>query len=338
MARGRTLGKMLRMALVCLTIGVLLGMSPALVNPAADGYEPGDTLGGAAPISTDTMELMPQASISGVVKDGSEAPIVGAMVSALSVLFPFPAYDDTGADGSYSISISMPGNYVVWAQASGFVTEYYNNVYDPSLATEVASGATNIDFTLGLAGSISGVVKDGAGNPIQSALVNAEDDDFTGYDYTGADGTYSIAGLTPDSYVVWAEANGYTTEYYNNVYDRLSATPVEVTPSSDKSGIDFTLGVPDVTPPTTPVVTDDGATTTSTSQLHATWSSSDPESGISEYQYAIGTTSGGTDMVAWTSAGTNTQVTKTGLSLTVGTTYYFSVKARNGAAYGVESG
>jgi uncharacterized membrane protein len=225
----------------------------------------------------------------------------------------------------------MPGNYFVWAQASGYVTEYYNNVYDPSLATTVASNATNIDFTLGLAGSISGEVRDGAGNPIQFALVNAEDDDFTGYDYTGADGTYNITGLTPDSYVVWAEADGYTTEYYNNVYDSSSATWVTVTALNETSGIDFTLGVPDVTPPTTPVVTDDGSTTTNTSQLHATWSSSDPESGISEYQYAIGTTSGGIDIVAWTSAGTNTQVTKTGLSLTVGTTYYFSVQARNGA-------
>jgi Leucine-rich repeat (LRR) protein len=86
----------------------------------------------------------------------------------------------------------------------------------------------------------------------------------------------------------------------------------------------------DYTPPTTPVVTDDGATTESTSELHATWSSSDPESGIAEYQYAIGTTSGGTDILDWTSAGTSAEVTKTGLSLTVGNTYYFAVKAKNG--------
>jgi len=52
---------------------------------------------------------------------------------------------------------------------------------------------------------------------------------------------------------------------------------------------------------------------------------------VTEYQYAIGTTSGGTEVVDWTSVGTNTSVTKTGLSLTSGTTYYFSVKAKNGA-------
>ena len=86
----------------------------------------------------------------------------------------------------------------------------------------------------------------------------------------------------------------------------------------------------DTTPPTTPVVTDEGATTTSTSQLYASWSSGDPESGIAEYQYAIGTTSGGTDVVDWTSAGTDTAVTRTELNLTAGTAYCFAVKARNG--------
>jgi len=116
MGRGRRLGKMLRMALVCLTIGVLIGVSSALVNAAADGYEPSETAGEAAPSSTDDLELMPQAlSISGVVRDGSGAPIAGAMVSALSPSIPLPAYDDTGADGRYSISLTWPGDYLVMA-------------------------------------------------------------------------------------------------------------------------------------------------------------------------------------------------------------------------------
>lgn len=87
--------------------------------------------------------------------------------------------------------------------------------------------------------------------------------------------------------------------------------------------------VADTTPPTTPVVTDDGQFTTSSTQLHVAWSSSDNESVIAEYQYAIGTTQGGTDVVGWTSAGTATEATCTGLSLTTGTKYYISVKAKN---------
>jgi len=93
----------------------------------------------------------------------------------------------------------------------------------------------------------------------------------------------------------------------------------------------------DTTPPTTPVVTDDGKYTSSTTWLHAAWSSSDPETGIVEYQYAIGTSSGGTDVVGW-AIDTATEVTKTGLSLTWGITYYFAVKARNGQGLWSEVG
>ena len=96
------------------------------------------------------------------------------------------------------------------------------------------------------------------------------------------------------------------------------------------SSVDYTFTTTDVTAPTTPVVSDDGASTTDLTQLHASWTSSDAESGVTEYQYAIGTTSGGTDVLDWTSVGTDTEVTKTGLSLSAGTTYYFAVKAKNG--------
>jgi hypothetical protein len=87
----------------------------------------------------------------------------------------------------------------------------------------------------------------------------------------------------------------------------------------------------DTSPPTTSSVTDDGIYTTSTEQLHASWISEDPETGIVEYQYAIGTAVGGTDVVDWTSSGTLTEITHTGLSLIQSQTYYISVKARNGA-------
>ena len=85
----------------------------------------------------------------------------------------------------------------------------------------------------------------------------------------------------------------------------------------------------DTTPPTTPVVTDDGVTTNYISTLHAVWIAEDPQTGIGEYQYAIGTSSGGTDVVNWTSCGTLSEITKTGLSLVTGKTYYVSVKTKN---------
>ncbi len=93
----------------------------------------------------------------------------------------------------------------------------------------------------------------------------------------------------------------------------------------------------DFTAPTTIATVNDGtgsdiATTNSGTQLSANWTSSnDPNSGLKRYEYAIGTTPGGTNIVNWTNNGTATSVTKTGLNLTVGTTYYFSVRAINNA-------
>lgn len=109
--------------------------------------------------------------------------------------------------------------------------------------------------------------------------------------------------------------------------------------SSDKK-LYFFSG--DQTPPTTPVVIDDGVYSTSASTLHASWSSEDPETGIVEYRYAIGTTPGGTDLVNWTSAGMALEITRSDLALANGATYYFSVKAWSGAhlwsAVGVSDG
>lgn len=87
----------------------------------------------------------------------------------------------------------------------------------------------------------------------------------------------------------------------------------------------------DLTKPSKPSVIDDGAYTTNGSQLYAEWSSSDSQSGIAEYEYALGTSVGGVEIIGWTSAGVATNKTITGLSLVSGTRYYISVRATNGA-------
>lgn len=87
----------------------------------------------------------------------------------------------------------------------------------------------------------------------------------------------------------------------------------------------------DTTRPSTPVVTDEGDYTFSPDTLSATWSAIDPESGISNYRYCIGTTSGGSDVLDWSDAGTATGVNRSGLSLVPGQQYFFSVMALNGA-------
>lgn len=103
----------------------------------------------------------------------------------------------------------------------------------------------------------------------------------------------------------------------------------------------FYLGTSDTTPPVTVATVNDGlgtdiATTGSQTQLSANWTaSSDPETGISGYRYAIGTSAGATDVVSWTDNAASLFVTRNGLSLTPGSVYYFGVKAVSGV--GVES-
>lgn len=87
----------------------------------------------------------------------------------------------------------------------------------------------------------------------------------------------------------------------------------------------------DKTKPSLPVVTDDGSYVNTATKLHASWTATDNESGIFEYYYAIGTRSGGVDVVDWTSAGMRTEVTVTNLNLVNRQTYYFGVKAKNAA-------
>jgi hypothetical protein len=76
----------------------------------------------------------------------------------------------------------------------------------------------------------------------------------------------------------------------------------------------------------------DAAWTASTTTLFGNWDAcSDTHSGITKYWYAIGTSAGGTQTVNWTDAGNTTCITATGLTLSDGQIYYFSVKAENGA-------
>ncbi len=81
---------------------------------------------------------------------------------------------------------------------------------------------------------------------------------------------------------------------------------------------------------------DSDLTNTST-QLSANWTVSDT-TGVDHYEYAIGTTSGGTEVLGYTSTGLSTSVTKTGLTLTSGTTYYIAVRSINAADEVIASG
>lgn len=110
------------------------------------------------------------------------------------------------------------------------------------------------------------------------------------------------------------------------------------------NGEDVANGVSDLGPyyfdgtaPTAPATVNDGtgadaSYTGSTTTLSANWTAStDVTSGLQKYQYAIGTTSGGTQTLGYTNNGTATAVTNSSLSLSNGVTYYVSVRAVDNA-------
>ena len=94
----------------------------------------------------------------------------------------------------------------------------------------------------------------------------------------------------------------------------------------------------DATPPTVTGVPNDGLgadvdSQTSTTVLSANWAGvfADAQSGVTAYEWAIGTTFGGTNVQNYTSVGTSTSATNSSLSLSVGAAYYVTVRASNGA-------
>jgi putative ABC transport system substrate-binding protein len=188
-------------------------------------------------------------SISGVVKNEAGNPIAGASVYAYSYSGCWYGSISTGGDGSYTITGLASSTYYVQASATGYITEYYNNVYCSNDATLVSVTVPNntpsINFSLGLGGSISGVVKNVAGNPISGAWVYASSSSgcWGGSATTGGDGGYIITGLASSTYYVYAQATGYITEYYNNVYCYNEATLVSVTVPNNTPSINFSLGL-----------------------------------------------------------------------------------------------
>lgn len=93
----------------------------------------------------------------------------------------------------------------------------------------------------------------------------------------------------------------------------------------------------DWTPPSNITTVNDGDAAdinivNTTDSLRANWSpSSDANSGIVRYWYSIGTAPGSTNTLGWTSNWASTAVTAKNLTLTAQTTYYFNIKAENGA-------
>lgn len=180
--------------------------------------------------------------------DGTATQIDNATVTVYDSDWNWVGVDRTGS-GGYSVANLGTGDYYVMAEAVGYYSEYYDNATTRSGATAVAvvDGIPTVgeNFYLVPGKSIKGTVCDNATNPIGHAYVEVVDNltlSPKGTAWSTDNGSYSIT-VAPGTYKVRAMANGYDTEYYNNVISSGSATPVALPDDADVTGIDFSLAV-----------------------------------------------------------------------------------------------
>ncbi len=184
-----------------------------------------------------------------VYEDDGVTPIEGAHVGA-SLFGPsseWVASDQTGADGSYRLAVPSGTYDVLVHDVPGWLDQYYDGVRFDDQATPVivieGQETAGIDFVLQPAAIISGHVYQADGStPISGAGVSAFDEAIGKWvgTATGDDGSYSLR-LPSGSYKVWANADAWVGEFYDNLNRIENATVITVVAPEERSGIDFAL-------------------------------------------------------------------------------------------------
>jgi protocatechuate 3,4-dioxygenase beta subunit len=196
------------------------------------------------------MTLLTVALISGRVVDGAGNPIAGVSVSASSTSGGYGSAQ-TAADGTYKVDGLAAGSYTLqfskWR--SSYVSRYLGGTSSAQGATvlTVAAGdaLANKDMTLPTGASISGTVRDSSGKPLAGATIQAEslaDGWAVSHATSGADGTYTVAGLEAGEYLVSFSEKSSTPEYWD---DKTWATAESITVTLGQKvvGIDSMLTV-----------------------------------------------------------------------------------------------
>ena len=216
-----------------------------------------------------------KAPASGIRKTTAENPIDMAIVIAKPAVAAqiWPESERfyntlTNPDGTYELKGLPAGDYYVQSFSSSYMPEYYNNVYDPALASVVSVGvgspAENIDFSLsqmifwrfaedsnskgsfGANGtSVNGKVTDADGNPVAGAVVyllNGAGQPMISTN-TNPDGSYAINGVAPGSYFVQASKLGFATSFNGNAGSLGDTQPLVVGSGLTEVNIALPTGV-----------------------------------------------------------------------------------------------
>ncbi len=219
----------------------------------------------ASPPTGINAAMAPGASISGTVTAAvGGALLAGVCVTASSSGGSFGSAD-TAADGTYTITGLAAGSYDITFDATdcgagNYVTDYYNGTpagtlqYSDAVAVPVTAGGTAsaIGAALATGSSISGTVTAAAGGAaLAGVCVSASSLDGLAYSYaiSASNGTYTLAGLAPDSYTVQfysgCEDGNFAEQYYNNTSTgtplKSGSSAVAVTVASPRTGLNAVM-------------------------------------------------------------------------------------------------
>lgn len=167
---------------------------------------------------------------------------------------------------------------------------------------------------------------------VTSAFTNSEDTCGTGVAYSGSAVAAAVVrtGLTDATQYHWQVRTKDAGGLYSS-WSQYGSNSDTVTAATD-IGVDSTAPSTATVYDGTSAGSDVNYNTGSLSVLSANWAAFDANvSGLSKYQYSIGTTAGGTDIKSWTDNSTTTSVTATGLTLQTSQIYYFNVRAVDNA-------
>ncbi|WNB85388.1 peroxidase family protein [Cellulomonas sp. ATA003] len=230
--------------------GLPAGSYRLYVQPNEPGYanqwHAGTSFESAATITvsgatTADIALVGTHTLSGVVRTGTGV-LAGATVQVYTASTRTWLRSATSAaDGAYSVAGLPVGSYRLYVQPNepGLPNRWFGGASFETATVVTVDGATAMDVVLSGAGSLSGSVMAG-GQPLSGAAVQvytADTRTWVRSGTSGADGSYSVPGLTAGSYRLYVQPNepGYPNRWFGGVSFETAtevavdgATPMDV--------------------------------------------------------------------------------------------------------------
>lgn len=173
------------------------------------------------------IDLQPNpASVSGQVISTAGEPISNAFVRVLDANETVIGTGATDLGGSYAIGNLPPGTFSVVVTAPDFSNATGGVSLSPG------ETVTGLDFQLQPnPGALSGQVTDTNGNPIQGAavIIRLSDGAFVTSVLTSQFGNFLVEGLAPESYIVVANADNFSTQSVGAIVRSNQTTVANVT-------------------------------------------------------------------------------------------------------------